>query len=267
MNKAYNSKKFLNKKKRNKKIKIWIFSIFALMLLVGFVFWMRHPSLNVKEIEIVKNSFSKSENIQAKVSDVLGGDILFLIPKTNALLIPRSETEKTLKEEFPEIEKINIDLDGLSQISVEIYEYEPKIILQSEDKKFFVNKEGNIFLEEPMIHSYDSLLLFKKDIENVEVGWNVIDPDFLEDLNELKDSLEKIDLKVKKITYKEADVYYIETNKGFELLISDSDDLKESFENVKTILENGALDTENLDLVDYVDLRFGNKVFYKLKGE
>jgi hypothetical protein len=274
MNRSYNSKKLLQRKKRNKKIKIWCFSILILVLIVGFFYWMRHSSLNVEKIRVVKNTFSKSEKLEASVSQALDGNVFLLIPKTNAFLLPRHEAEVKLKEEYPEIEKIDIDLKGLKEIEVEIFEYEPVLILAREDpastssgmtrQGYFVNKEGNVFLEEPVLHSHDSLLEYKNENE-VSVGDNVIDKGFLGNLNKFVEKLKELEINVSQFSNPEEEVFRLETDKTFEIVISLNDDLDSAFENVKTILENGALKKEDLDLVDYIDLRFGNKVFYKLK--
>lgn len=264
MNKKYNSKKLLAKKKRAKKIKRWFFVIFILILIIGFFYWMRHPSMNIDKIEIVKNSFSKSENIEASVHKVLEGNEFFLIPKTNALFLPRKEAERELKEIYPEISEIDIDLKGTKQIEVEIFEYEPEAILISNSGKYFINEEGRVFLEEPMLHSRDDLLSIEKEIE-VSLGDNVIDKKFLNDLNLFVQKLKDIDIKVKIARNPEEDVYRLETGRGFEIVISSVDDLSDAVSNIQAILEKGALSKEDLDFVDYIDLRFGNKVFYKLK--
>lgn len=265
MNKSFNSKKFLEKKKRAKKIKIWFFVIFAGFLIFGFFYWMRQPSLNVEKISVVKNNFSKAENVEASVHSVLSGNSLFLIPKTNALLLPREEAEEKIKEQFPEIEKIDIDLKGFKEIEVEVFEYEPKIILKEKDGlSYFVNKEGVVFIEEPFLHSYDDLLSLEIEADSF-LGEKIIDPDFLKKINSFKDELKEININLIGLKETESGVYRLYSDIGFEIVISVSDDLDLAYENIETIFKNGALKKEDLNLVDYIDLRFGNKVFYKLK--
>ena len=266
MNRAYNSKKLLQKKKRAKKWKLIIFCVVVVLLIGGFFYWMRHPSLNIENIVVSKNHFSKAEGIQARVSEVLDDNILLLIPKTNVLFLPRYETEKKLKEEFPEIENIDIDLNGFKEIEIEVFEYEPEMVwFNGDNKSYFINKEGNIFLEEPLLHSYKDLLILESKMENTELGMNIIDSEFLESLNSFSENLIEIEIEIKKVKHSEEDVYRIETNKDFEIVVSSNDDFDASFENIEVILEDGTLKKEDLHLVDYVDLRFGNKVFYKLK--
>lgn len=265
MNKKYNSSKFIQKKNKKRKIKIWFFLILIIFLLYGFVYLMKHPFVNIDNVQVIKNNFSKNEKVEARISEILDGKIIGLIPKTNVFLVSKHETEQKLKEDFPEIESISIDKKGLKQIEVEISEYEPKIIFKSNNKKYFVNKEGNIFMEEPILHSYEQLLVFEKEIESVDIGINIIDSIFLDKILSFVEKTKEQNLHIKSFNYEQEDVYYLKTSDEFEMIISSQDDLNESYENFKTILEEGILDKNNLNMVDYVDLRFGNKVFYKLK--
>jgi len=266
MDKTFNSKRLLNKKKKMKKWKYWVFSIFFAVLLFGFVYWMRDPVFNVSKIEILKNHFSKTEKIQASVISALDGNMFLFIPKTNALILPRSETEKKIKEEYPEIESVDINLKGLNDIEVEISEYEPKLIWSNKNgDKYFVNKEGKTFLKEPVLHSYDNLIKIETNQEVSDLGVSVIDPNFLSNLDTFVNKLKEIDVVVDRVVHSGEDVYYLNVKKSFKILISSQDDLSLSFENIQTILEGGALDKEKLNLIDYIDLRFGNKVFYKFK--
>ena len=53
------------------------------------------------------------------------------------------------------------------------------------------------------------------------------------------------------------------TNKGFALVVKDSDDVNNMIRVLKTVLEK-EIGSRRKNL-DYIDLRFGNKVFYKFK--
>ena len=52
-------------------------------------------------------------------------------------------------------------------------------------------------------------------------------------------------------------------SEGFKIYLNAGDDFRKIFELFKTVLEKEI--KEKRPLLDYVDLRFGNKVFYKFK--
>lgn len=262
---SYSSTKIINKKRKKKKLKVILFFLGLILLLFGFVYWVRNPNFNINKISIIKNNFAHAENIEASVQDSLKGKILFFIPKTNVLFVPKQETKRKIKQEFPEIENIDISLKSSKEIEVKISEYEPKVIWIVNEKRYFVNKEGNIFMAEPILHSYDELPVIEDLTREVKIGDNVIASDFLMKLLTFVENLKTLDLEIYKIRIPDQEVFYLSTMKGFEILVGKNDDLEAVFENIGTIIDDGALDKENLSLIDYIDLRFGNKVFYKLK--
>jgi cell division septal protein FtsQ len=265
MQRKYTSSKLIQRKRRIKKIKITLYVILFLSLIFGFFYAMKHPKLNVSVIDIVDNTFSNTSKLEARVSSSLDGNVFFFIPKTNALFLPRFEIEESIKEEAPEISTIDIDLKGFNNIEVSINEFEPKLLLEVKDKNYFVNEFGDVFMEAPLLHSHDDLLSFFNDLEEVEIRDNVIDADFLRSINLFSEKLNNLDIRVHGVSHEGEDVYYIKTDLGFDILVSSQDNLEISFENIKTILENGTLSREQLPDVNYIDLRFGNKVFYKLR--
>ena len=248
------------------KWKLILLILFVLMSMSIFFYWMRHSSLNIRKIDVVENSLSKTSSLEANVSNSLNGNIFFFIPKTNALFFPRFEVQENLKKSFPEIAAIDIDLKGLHEIEVEIEEYEPKIILETKNGTFFVNEFGDIFMKTPLLHSYDDLFVFSTEEDDLDIRSNFVDPEFLKSMISFLTNLESINIKVFGLDYRNEDVYYVMTDLGFEILVASTDNLEESFKNIKSIIENGALSEEDLNSVEYIDLRFGNKVFYKFKG-
>ncbi|MEK7145371.1 MAG: hypothetical protein AAB808_01350 [Patescibacteria group bacterium] len=64
------------------------------------------------------------------------------------------------------------------------------------------------------------------------------------------------------------DEYQIYLKNGGRLIISIADDLSKVLENLETILRSDNLKKALArgGVIDYIDLRYGNKVFYKFKN-
>jgi cell division septal protein FtsQ len=265
MNKSYNSKKFLQKKKRMQKIRIWAFCILILILIFSFFYFMRHPKILVDNIVIENNVFISSESLSVNISNIIDDYYFYLIPKSNVFFIPRKEIQTILKNENPALESLEIDVKGFRELNIKIKEYEPQILVSDiKDKKYFVNIEGLVFMEEPLIYSYKDLVVLNTDLENIEIRMQAVEPEFLGNLKNFINSLKNIDVIVVSIKNVEENIYNLKTQKGFSLRITSSDDLNVSFENLKTVLLNKVIDESDLTATDYIDLRFGNKVFYKI---
>jgi hypothetical protein len=265
MNKTYNSKKFLQKKKRMQKIRIWAFCILILILFFSFFYFMQQPKVLVNEIMVENNVFISSESISEQVRGIIEGKYFYIIPKNNAFFLPRNTIKTVLKNKNPALESSEINLKGLNQINITIQEYEPEILVaNASNKKYFVNKEGIIFMEEPLIYSYGDLVILNTDLENIELRSQALNSEFLGNLKNFINSLKNIDVIVLSVKNVEENIFNLKTQKGFSLRITSADDLNVSFENLKTVLLNKVIDETDLTATDYIDLRFGNKVFYKI---
>jgi cell division septal protein FtsQ len=265
---SYNTRSFREKKKRVYYIKLTAFVILVLVLIVGSIVLIRHPVLNITNIEVGETEFADRELILTSTEDALGKNLFFFLPKSNFLLLPRFEIEQEIKKTNPSISGVSFDLKGLNKLNIEIEEYKPKVLwCKGEGGCLFVNEGGRAFMEEPFLHSFDGLLKFNNVDPGVEVGWDVIDRVFLNKILNFRESVKELDLEIKTVSSPDKDVYYLNTQNGFEILVSQTDNLEESFENLKVIFEKNAIGAEDLNIIDYIDLRFGNKVFYKLKGE
>lgn len=265
---GYNTNRFKKRKKKIYYIKLSLFGVLLLSFFVGGLFLLRHSSINVSKVSVGNTVFANSNSIEDLIFEVLKKDILFFIPKSNFLFIPESEIEEKIKDKFPSVSSIDFDLKGLNKLNVDVKEYGPEILwCKQENDCLFVNERGRAFMNEPIIHSYNDLIRFYGADPNTQKGWDVIDGEFLNSLLQLSENIKNLELKVKNIDNLGEDVYSLETDSGFNILINKADDLEDSFEHLKVIFEKNAIDVSNLNTIDYIDLRFGNKIFYKIKEE
>jgi len=127
---------------------------------------------------------------------------------------------------------------------------------------FFYDKEGVIYEEAPN-SVRGSLIKNIRDgrVEEAQLGSAVVDALLLEYINNLIDALE--------LAYEHPNYIFIKNDdeiragflKGWEAYFSRSQDLIESVENLILILDK-EIGTRASELL-YIDLRLGNKAFYK----
>ncbi|MEK9186142.1 MAG: hypothetical protein AAB885_01005, partial [Patescibacteria group bacterium] len=79
------------------------------------------------------------------------------------------------------------------------------------------------------------------------------------DFNEL---IPKINVNISKMVLKKENIYELYTLEGWRVLTNNQNNPNDLFINLAAILNEVGSRRQNLD---YIDLRFGNKVFYKFK--
>jgi len=75
--------------------------------------------------------------------------------------------------------------------------------------------------------------------------------------------LPEINFQVESIWTKDGEVYTLETTDRVKIHIETQDNPRDMFENLKTLLENNVITEGYYKNLDYIDLRFGNRVFYR----
>ncbi len=260
------------KRHRTLKNKITVLFLLFLTILVGFVFLARWQKVNIINIQISGNKIIDTKMIEQIAKDKLTGYYLWVIPKTNFLLYPKKEIEKELTDKFKRLKDITLNIKDLKTLEINLSEREalytwcgampPESTGDDKQKCFFVDKDGFIFDEAPYF-SGEVYFKFYGDIEK----------NFTK-LISFKETLEKMDLKPVALQVLENDDIKISLSMGGKR-ISYPEIIFKTDSNFQKLTENlqAALNTEPLQSnfknkyssLLYIDLRFGNKVYYKFR--
>lgn len=279
-NKKFTSSKIEELKKKKKKIfkiKIIIFSVLLVLIFIGFSFLSKWQRININNISVEGNKVLNESDLKNAIQEEINGKYLWLFPKTNSFLIPKSKIKRVLYEKFGRIETLNLNINNFQNINLTITERIPIYtwcgevlpdinIKKQEENCSFVDKNGFVFDHAPYfsgdvyIRFYGSL---EKDILN------------LKDFEDTKILIEKI----KELNLNPVSLFYKDNNET-EIFLSSNKHIKEAPKIIFNSNEDKNLIFENLDVgvsseplksdlknnysnLLYIDLRFNNKVFYK----
>ncbi len=273
----FNSPRLLELKKRRRKIfagKI-LLDIFALsVIFAGLVYLSRISVFNISSVKIVGAKITDAEMIKAVVKKKITEDYLWLLPKTNILLYPKNSIKKELQETFKRLRDINFSIkdDKILEVSVTervasyIWCGDMPLQLNSEDKPkcYFLDDSGYNFAEAPYFSgevyfkfygsdfseaNFEKLISFKKMLETM--GFEPAGL-YLERNGNIK-----IFLSVKNSSSTQP-----------EIILKADADFQKVAENLEVALNTEPLQSDfknRYSSLLYIDLRFGNKVYYKFK--
>lgn len=220
-------------------------------------------------------------DLQGKALELLDGDYLGVIPKTNTFFYPETFVENGLTDLFKKIDSIKIKRSGLSGIRLNIVERIPTALVCGgfhneeglDQKCYSVDKDGYVFEESPLYsegvypHYYVSL-----DEEKDIIGTYFIDTKLFSQLQKfisyIKDSKistvgilisekDEYELYIKNKDLSEAVVYF-DNKVPFDKTASNL----VAFWNDSVLKKKG---TSTPPVFDYINLRFGNNIFYVTK--
>lgn len=275
------------KKERHKILnkKIYFFVLLFILIFTGLAFLSRWSELNINDIEITGNKIVESSAIENVIKDKISGYYLYFFPRTNFLIYPRVEIKNELINKFKRIKDISFTIPNLKTLNVSLsermalYTYCGEILPEmniSEQKCYFMDESGYIFDEAPYFSGDVYLKFYGKINSNNEdnpSGLYFSQVNFSRFIS-FKDDLEKMEIKpaiINIIDNGDVEVYLsslIKSQNGPKIIFKIDSDIEQVLENLQSILATEPLQTDfkaKYSSLLYIDLRFGNKVYYKFK--
>ncbi len=290
------SPRLLELKQKKRKIfirKLIIFGVLFFIVLIGLSLATRISRLNINEIEVVGNKVIDTEKIQEVARGEMSGYYAWLFPKTNLFLYPKTKIKNKLSDAHKRLTDIDVSVSRQKMI-VSVSERSPEYtwcgevppVEEKEEECFFLDKEGYIFDEAPyfsgeVYFKFYGIIESKSDKKIEEVSGGALSPTgqyvalgYFEKLIALKNVLKEIDLSPIVIYIEEGENLKIFLSRdqvltnGPYVTIKKNSDFQKMAENLKAAIETDPLKSKfknEYSKLEYIDLRFGNKVYYKFK--
>jgi hypothetical protein len=268
-----------SKHRKDLRIKISIFLGLFLVFLIGLSFLSRWEKINIDKIEIVGNKIVEIREIENLIKEKLVGNYFLVFPKTNFLFYPQSSIEMELRNKFQRIKNVSVNDKNLKILEVSIDERTAlylycgttptEALLPENHKCNFMDDEGYVFEEAP----YFSGEVYVKFYGQVSSDSYFFKENFKK-LAVFQETLKKIGIN--------GTVFYLENTGDIKMFLSSKtkselgpavifksdSDYDEIIENLQSVLTTEPLQSDfknKYTSLLYIDLRFGNKVYYKFK--
>lgn len=266
------------RRKKKKRYAILGSIITIILLIVGGLAYLAHrKEFRIVNVNLFGGVLVTEEEVQLKSLEYLGGSYFWLFPKNNAFIYSKSGLEDYLKENFKRIDNIDISLKNFQRMSIAITERKHFAIWckglpirdSEENGCYFIDKNSTIFAPAPNFSGdayfkYYGLLTDENPIGKEFVSSSTI----FYQISDFKDSVKSIGLRPQYVVAKGNSEFVMKLSSDTDILFDIKQPLQKVFENLQVLISTDAfskLDKTNLP-VEYIDLRFGNKLFYKLKA-
>lgn len=265
---VYHSSKFAQRRKR---ILIWRISlliIFIVSIIGGTSYWSCHSSVNISNIIIEGNHFIEKEEISNKINELMVGNYFLGYSRSNFLFFPRGEIKEKIKKEYSVLKDLKLKLSGINTLKIELEEYQPQAFWcqKTENREcYLVNSEGVLFLKEPLINDYQFIELYGFIIDSYPIGKQYISADFFQSLLKFTELLSRLEIETKKIETEDNYNFTLITAVSTKIFFDVEDNILDIYDNLQTIIDQDAINKVQFANIDYIDLRFDNRVFYKIR--
>lgn len=262
------SKRLAERRRQRFRTKTILFLVFFLFLIIGAA-WTTHANFSqISSIEINGNKLISNEKIKEIIKEETDKPIAWFFSKNNFFLFPRGKIEDRLFERFKHLTAANVSFNGVRVLSITIKEREPKFLWCRSPEKtecYFMDEEGYIFSEganfsDGVYFTYYGL------VEGDPIDQRFLSFDSFKKINSFTESLRQLSVEPESLIARSETDFELNISTGGKILFSSKEDFWTTFTNLEAIItEQRRKDKDFLSKLDYIDLRFGSKAFYKLK--
>lgn len=241
------------------------FSLFAITALFGlFVLLMNQSFVRMHVIEVKGVSDIGKDQMISETIELMNNRGGWGIPGDNFFLVDTDYLEEEIRTRYSVIDTIKISKKSPTRLEINATERAGVYSFCTDGGVCNpLDPEGVLFKNTNTASSTDALVTFYS-AENKKLGDSYLEPAQFKALTIFLGSLMPRDLVVNKVWSSQENVVILELVSGTKLLVKKSENYDDVYTNVvhlQTLEE-----FKDITAIDYINLRFGNKVFYCLKG-
>lgn len=244
------------------------------LLFAGLVAAANISALQVKDVVIEGNEVTTDEELSALVRQNVSGSYLGLFPRSNILLYPRAAIERAIEAAEPRIASAAVALSSGNTIALTVKEREPSALWCEgtydtqeaiHDPCYFIDGDGLIYGKAP-VFTGDVYIRYWGIHGGDPTGLQLLELAAYREMSYLLETLPKFSLEPTDVVFNDQNADVTVYLKGrARLLFTRKQSLGEVLENLDSVLSSEPLGGRDALELDYIDLRFGNKIYYRLK--
>ena len=175
--------------------------------------------------------------------------------------------QEKLLADFKEIKEVDVSFESLQSISISVEERKPHALYCGSEVStttdcYFLDEDGLMFTKAPDFSGSVFLRYFGSEVDIGEQFMEVAD---FKEINFFLTSLSEIGLNPVVFSILDKDDFEIVLGSGGKILFGRKQNLSSIFENIQSVFGGEEFEKESLEVLDYADFRFGNKVYFKFK--
>jgi cell division septal protein FtsQ len=250
-------------RERRKKLLIRRFLIGLVLLIIialALAFIPRIDAFSINHIAVTGNSIEASDELSTYIEREISGNYFYLIPKNNIFFYPKRSIERKILGDFTRINKVELSYEGNNSLLLDVVERKPYWLWCAETC-FFMDENLFIFAKAP---NFSGNVFFKASggLEADEpIGQFYKLPWERNEFILFIEKLKELNLKAVGVFITAEEDIEVKLEDNTILKINPEKKLATTYADLETVLNSNTAGAK-LPL-EYIDLRFPNKVFYQ----
>ncbi|MHB1086631.1 MAG: cell division protein FtsQ/DivIB [Minisyncoccota bacterium] len=229
------------------------------------------PPLSIQKIEVTGVKKIEPTIISSYVDSLLNDGSFHYLSRRNIFLYPKNVIEQGIIASFPRVKSARAYRPSAigQNLVIAITEREPFALwCAAEDDCYALDEEGFVFTTAATTTHGDfaTAYTFTGDIEGAPIGQKLIPGQLPSVLALLRIFQQETNLVPTRVDILPEQDFWVTVGQDFYVKASFGQEPETLARNLELVLSSEAL-RERIAEIEYVDLRFGNRVYYKMKGE
>jgi hypothetical protein len=261
------------RRRRQRTIILSAIFIFVLLILVGIVSLLRAPFLRIKDVRVEGAESVSTSTIADLLKRKISGSYALLFPKDDLLFYPKKELASVLLTQYPQIRTATVRADLTGTLNVSVFERAPEALWCGEGESsncFLMDSSGVVYKRSDSLSSVS--VEYKGDLQDngSKLPVQFLTPTTFESLEALSKVLGAQAVKagsgnLEFVSVESDSTVRVHFSSGFEILFTMTDDAGKVADHFLLALTAAPLQNVPLSNFQYLDLRFGNKIYYKTR--
>ncbi len=258
----------------------WIIVLVFLMCAGLAYFLLLSDMFQVEEIEVFGNQKVNQEEvlqeIEPRIEKELKAGPFSLFSSRSIFLVGARPLERHIKHIFPRVGEVVVKRKLPSVLSLEIKERDSFVelcLLSGEcykadeqgvvfEKSADVKEETEGEVQVFQVKREELMVIVVKGFTKPDLGSEAIPPLYLAGASEIENKIKNsMQMEPRELSL-EGEQLIVDVGKGFKIYFDLDKNVEEQLFNLELVLRE-KLSDQNLEELEYIDLRFGNRVYYK----
>lgn len=239
-----------------------------MVVALGYV--TRLPGFSITDIRVEGGETVSHDLVEKRANDVLIGTYALVIPKRFVYLYPHDKVVAAIKS-IQRVKDAQVTRSQKNELSISFSEYLPSALWcesvstssTTPSSCLFVDEYGYAFTDAPELKG-GALVRYVTEAKVPVVNEFVLPQSTLEIFKKFRAALaERHSMRIHAVTLTKDNDIIFNLNTGADILVSKDADMQIVFDNLESILSSEEFSDLAPGDFDYIDLRFGNKIYVK----
>lgn len=248
--------------------------VVAVLAIGGGLVWLsRAPFLRITQIHIVGVQTLSTSTVEQFAEQKISGTYWGLFAKNNILLYPKASLAAGLAAALPVIASVQVQAQNFNTLTIEVTERQPKALWCGEAPAtstacLLLDENGVAYAAAPASSS-PAYQKYYGSLNGTTDPKNFLTAGEFQSLSALVDALAQNQATntIQSVAVDQNSDVTVAFADGFDLLFSLTTDSGDVYQRFTLALQSDPFKQHPLSDFEYLDLRFGDKLYYKLKTQ